>query len=40
MVSGLFMFVGFKNGIDGSLDIVINVFKLVVLGYCFMGINK
>lgn len=30
MVFGFFMLVGFKNGIDGSLVIVINVMCVVV----------
>lgn len=35
-----FMFVGFKNGIDGFIGIVIDVIKVVGFGYIFLFVIK
>lgn len=39
-VFGLFFFIGFKNGIDGSFGVVIDVIGVVVVKYYFMGVIK
>lgn len=40
MVFGFFMLVGFKNGIDGMIKVVIDVINVVGVLYCFLFVMK
>lgn len=40
LVLGFFCSVGFKNGIDGTIKVVIDVINVVGASYCFLFVTK